>query len=164
MGLRESTPHLPLYSCHTNAETESALIHAEGFSQEILGDPVQVSDGGLLKKLSVLFCLLAVLLAALAFSGWRWLGWFRPDLPDEVTFTDPVILSAVKDAAQGGQITLELADTLTSLRLKELPESWDELTLLPALEQVELPQQALLDGGTLPEGDITVVLRGGDGK
>ena len=164
MGLRESTPHVPLYTCRSDAEIESALIHAEGFSQEILGEPVHVSGGGVLKKLSVLFCVLAVLLAALGFAGWRWLGWFRPHLPDEVTFTDPVILSAVKDAVRGRQITKEMTDSLTSLQLKELPESWDDLKLLPALEQVELPQQALLEEGPLPEGDITVVLRGGDGK
>ena len=44
-----------------------------------------------------------------------------------------------------------------------MPESWDDLALLPALERIELPQQALLEGGALPEGDYVIELSGGDG-
>ena len=52
---------------------------------------------------------------------------------------------------------------VTALRLEKLPESWEELALLPALERIELPQRALLDGGKLPEGDYVIELSGGDG-
>ena len=50
---------------------------------------------------------------------------------------------------------------ITVLRLSGMPESWEELEKLPALTTVTLPQQALLEEGTLPDGDITVELTGG---
>ena len=40
-------------------------------------------------------------------------------------------------------------------------ESPVELEKLPALETIVLPQQALLDAGSLPDGDYTVELTGG---
>ncbi len=162
-GLRETVPHVPLYLLKRDEEIESAILHADGFSQEMLGEAVIVRESGsLLKTLSIVFCVLAVLLAGLAFSGRQWLGWFRP--PDEVEFTDPAISSAVREAAGRGAITKELADTLTVLRLKELPSSWDDLAKLPSLERLEIPQQAVAEGGTLPDDGLTLVLTGGGGK
>ena len=137
------------------------MIRAEGFSQEILGEPVRVEGGGSLGKLTALFCVLAVFLALASFIGVRYLRWFQPEVPDEVPFTDPVILSAVRNAARGGAITEELVSEITVLRLSGMPESWEELEKLPALTTVTLPQQALLEEGTLPDGDITVELTGG---
>ena len=161
MGLYETVPHLPLYRLKSRKEIENAVIRAEGFSQEILGEPVRVEGGGSLGKLTALFCVLAVLLALASFIGVRYLRWFQPEVPDEVPFTDPVILSAVRNAARGGAITEELVSEITVLRLSGMPESWEELEKLPALTTVTLPQQALLEEGTLPDGDITVELTGG---
>ena len=161
MGLYETVPHLPLYRLKSRKEIENAVIRAEGFSQEILGEPVRVEGGGSLGKLTALFCVLAVLLALASFIGVRYLRWFQPEVPDEVPFTDPVILSAVRNAARGGAITEELVSEITILRLSGMPESWEELEKLPALTTVTLPQQALLEEGTLPNGDITVELTGG---
>ena len=161
MGLYETVPHLPLYRLKSRKEIENAVIRAEGFSQEILGEPVRVEGGGSLGKLTALFCVLAVLLALASFIGGRYLRWFQPEVPDEVPFTDPVILSAVRNAARGGAITEDLVSEITVLRLPGMPESWEELEKLPALTTVTLPQQALLEEGTLPDGDITVELTGG---
>ena len=161
MGLYETVPHLPLYRLKSGKEIENAVIRAEGFSQEILGEPVRVEGGGSLGKLTALFCVLAVLLALASFIGVRYLRWFQPEVPDEVPFTDPVILSAVRNAARGGAITEDLVSEITVLRLSGMPESWEELEKLPALTTVTLPQQALLEEGTLPDGDITVELTGG---
>lgn len=161
MGLYETVPHLPLYRLKSRKEIENAVIRAEGFSQEILGEPVRVEGGGSLGKLTALFCVLAVLLALASFIGGRYLRWFQPEVPDEVPFTDPVILSAVRNAARGGAITEDLVSEITVLRLSGMPESWEELEKLPALTTVTLPQQALLEEGTLPDGDITVELTGG---
>ena len=74
-----------------------------------------------------------------------------------------MILSSLRRAARGGSITEDLADSITLLQLDGMPESWDDLALLPALERIELPQQALLEGGALPEGDYVIELSGGDG-
>lgn len=161
MGLYETVPHLPLYRLKSRKEIENAVIRAEGFSQEILGEPVRVEGSGSLGKLTALFCVLAVLLALASFIGGRYLRWFQPEVPDEVPFTDPVILSAVRNAARGGAITEELVSEITVLRLSGMPESWEELEKLHALTTVTLPQQALLEEGTLPDGDITVELTGG---
>ena len=163
MGLREDVPHVPLYSLRGGGEIEDAVIHADGFSQDIIGEPVKIAAGNVLGRISAVLCVLAILLAALAFAGFRYFHWFTPELLDEVTLNDPVIVSAVRKAARGGPITEQLADELTELHLDAMPENWDDLSSLPALERIEIPQQALVDGGALPEGDYTIELSGGDG-
>ena len=161
MGLYETAPHIPLYKLSGTEEIEDALIRSEGFSQEILGEPVKTDGGGALGKLTALFCVLAALLAVISFIGFRYLHWFQPAVQDKVHFSDPVLLAAVRDAAQGGSITEELTSELSVLSLSGMPDSWDELEKLPALETIVLPQQALLDAGALPDGAYTVVLTGG---
>ena len=161
MGLYETAPHIPLYKLSGTEEIEDALIRSEGFSQEILGEPVKTDGGGALGKLTALFCVLAALLAVISFIGFRYLHWFQPAVQDKVHFSDPVLLAAVRDAAQGGSITEELTSELSVLRLTGMPDSWDELEKLPALVTIVLPQQALLDAGALPDGDYTVELTGG---
>lgn len=162
MGLHETVPHIPLYTLTGSADMENAIIHADGFSQEILGEPVRLDEGALLRKLTVVFSALAVLIALISFAGIRYLHWFQPELPDEVTIRDPVILSAVRDAAGGGVITEELTLSITHLRLDSLPESWEDLASLPALEGITLPQQSLIGEGELPEGDYDIELIGGE--
>lgn len=161
MNLRETVPHVPLYRL-SGEERESAVLHADGFSHDMLGEPTGIENGGVMKKLTLTFCVLAVLLCAVAFAGFRLFGWFSPSARDELEIRDPVIQTAVRQAV-GGAITEEGVSEITFLRLKSLPESWEELTLLPALERIELPQRSLLEGGDLPEGDYVIVLGGGDG-
>ena len=142
MGLRESVPHIPLYRIRSREELEDAIFHAEGFSQELLGEPVKIRRDSILPKLSLVLCALAV-------------------VTDEVELSDPVLLSAVRKAAGGGAITQELVENLKSVDLSGMPESWDDLTLLPALEEIRIPQEALLGGAPLPEGEYTIILTGG---
>ena len=52
-------------------------------------------------------------------------------------------------------------ENLKSVDLSGMPESWDDLTLLPALEEIRIPQEALLGGAPLPEGEYTIILTGG---
>ena len=161
MGLRENIPHLPLYRLRGRGELESALIHAEGFSQEILGEPVKVEEGSAAGKLAAVFCALAVLLALAAFAGGRYLHAFQPEQRDEVSFSDPVIAAALREEARGGAITEELAGRVQVLHFKELPENWEELSGLPALQRIVLPQQALTGEAELPELDVEIELTGG---
>ena len=163
MGLREDIPHLPLYQLGEDSALEDALLHAEGFSQEMLGEPVQIRDGDLFGKLTKLFSLLAAALSLVSFLGFRYLGWFRPEPQDQLSFSDPVIRAALRQAAGGGAITEGLAEGLRFLSLDDLPESWEDLSLLPALERIRIPQQALTEGASLPEGDIIFELSGGEG-
>ena len=163
MGLREDVLHIPLYELRGSGEIEDAIIHAEGFSQDIIGEPVKIAAGNALGRISMVLCVLAILLAALAFAGFRYFHWFTPDFLDEVALNDPVIVSAVRKAARGSPITEEFANGLIELRLDAMPESWDDLNSLPSLERIEIPQQAIIDGGSLPEGGYTIELSGGDG-
>ena len=164
MNLRETVRHVPLYQMSGRGEWEQAIVHAEGFSQDMIGEPIRVTDGGsVVKKLTLLFCALALLLAAVSFVGFRFFGWSSPILRDEVEIRDPVIQTAVRRAVGGGAITEDGISELTYLRFRELPESWEELEKLPSLARIELPQQALLDGGALPEGSYVIELSGGDG-
>ena len=164
MGLYESVPHLPLYQLTREGELESAVLHAEGFSQTMLDAPVVIRGGGTVKKLSV--TLLALGSDPVGTACWRpgiciWFQPKPPELSDELSFSDPVILAAVRETAQGGPITCELAEQITCLELDSLPENWDDLSLLPALQRIRLPQQALLSDGALPEEGYTVELIGG---
>ena len=161
MNMRETIPHIPLYQL-PGEEWESAVLHAEGFSQDMIGEPIKIEkDSGVMKKLTLLFCALALLLSAVSFVGFRIFGWFSPAARDELQIRDPILQAAVRQAV-GGIITEEGISEITFLRLKELPGNWEELSLLPALERIELPQRALLDGSALPEGDYVIELSGGD--
>ena len=162
MNLRETVPHVSLYQLPSE-EWEGAVLHAEGFTQDMLGEPITVENDGVTRKLTLTFCALAVLLSAISFAGFRIFGWFSPAARDELEIRDPVIRSAVRQAVGGGAITEEGVSELTFLRFGELPESWEELKLLPRLQRLELPQLSLLDGGALPDGDYVIVLSGGDG-
>ena len=157
MGLRETIPHVSLYECSTSAEKEQAILHADGFSQQLLGQPMEIKDRGLVGRLSGILCILTLLLvlAAVAFTR------LQPKQEDTVFFRDPVVYSAVKDSVGGAALTEELVAQITRLELDAAPESWEDLALLPGLERVILPQQALLDGCTLPEGNYTIELSGG---
>ena len=161
MGLRESVPHIPLYRIRSREALEDAIFHAEGFSQELLGEPVKIRKDSILPKLSFIFCALAVVLSVLFFTGVRESVTEVIQITDEVELSDPVLLSAVRKAAGGGAITQELADNLKSVDLSGMPESWDDLALLPSLEEIRIPQEALLGGAPLPEGEYTIILTGG---
>jgi len=162
-GLRENTPHVPLYKYRTDEEKESAIIHTEGFSQDIIGTPITVSGGSLIGNLSKAFCLVAVLLAIISVVGLKFFQKPQPEVEvtDEVTFSDPVILEAVREEADGGVITEELVSDITILHLSDVPENWDELSMFPSLEMIELPQEAVMQTEDLPDG-YTIALSRGD--
>ena len=161
MGLRESVPHIPLYRIRSREELEDAIFHAEGFSQELLGEPVKIRRDSILPKLSLVLCALAVVLSVLFFTGVRESVTDVIQVTDEVELGDPVLLSAVRKAAGGGAVTQELVENLKSVDLSGMPESWDDLALLPSLEEIRIPQEALLGGEPLPEGEYTIILTGG---
>ena len=78
-----------------------------------------------------------------------------------MTFTDPVILEAVREEADGGVITEDLVSGITILHLSDVPENRDELSMFPSLEMIELPQEAVMRTEDLPDG-YTIVLSRGD--
>ncbi|MCR4607921.1 MAG: hypothetical protein K5771_09370 [Oscillospiraceae bacterium] len=159
MGLYENVPHVLLYDVHGDEDIENAVIHAEGFSQEMIGEPVRTS-GSFAGKLSLLLCVLAVILAAISFAGYKYFARSPGEIHDEVVISDQVLRSALRKAANGGVITEELLSQITYLELDGMPESWDDISLLPSLDRISVPQNALLEGGALPDGNYTIELNG----
>lgn len=157
MGLRETVPHVPLYKYQTVEEQALAIVHGEGFSQQLLGLPVAVKDRGIVSRLSAVLCTLALLMVAASVA----FACLRSGQEDTVTFRDPAIYAAAKEAVGGGALTEERVRQITCLDLDFAPENWEDLARLPALERIILPQQCVLDGCPLPEGNYTVELSGG---
>ncbi len=164
MGLREDLPYLPLRELKKEEDLEAAIIHQEGFTQDLMGDPVKFKSGSIFAVLSALLSGLALLTLLVTFLGARYLHWFAPEpqeIVDEVSLSDEVIRNAVRSAAEGGAITEEVTNGIHTLHLEGLPQSWADLSFLPNLEKIEIPQDALLSGGKLPDGDYVIALTGG---
>lgn len=165
MGLKENIPHIPLYNLRGEEQLVDAIIHAEGFSQELLGEPVKISDesGGksIFGKLTLLFCILAIVMTILFFLGARNAAPAETEAIEQVTFSDPVLYSAVKEEVGKGPITEETIFGITAITLSGMPENWEDLSLLPSLQKIRIPQKALLGEEPLPEGEYTIELVGG---
>ncbi|MBP3217140.1 MAG: hypothetical protein J6M46_02085 [Lachnospiraceae bacterium] len=160
MGLREEIPHLSLSHLTGSAEVENAILHGVGFSQELIGDPVKIRESTVMQKTAWLFCALAAVMVILFMIGAR----NRREAPppqDEISFSDPVLQTAVRQALGERPMTQEILSGITSLRFEEVPESWEEISELPSLERIEISQQALLQGGPLPDSDYVIILIGG---
>lgn len=164
MGIRETTPYLALPKYRSDAELDTALIQMKGVTQELIGEPVDVPDGTeeFLKKLTIGTVAAALILLAVSLFGVQYLSRLRPEkLEDSVQLSDQAILSAVREANGGGPITEESLSGITVLRIKAMPESWEDLELLPSLERLEIPQQFIAEAETLPEGYIIELTGGG---
>ena len=156
MDIHESTPSIPLYQLKGEEDLETALIRAEGFTQNMLDKPVAVG-GSWMGKFTALFCLLT---AALVVGGFLYFQKAQT-FDDSIRFTDPVIREAAREAAGGGALTEEAAAGIQTIRLSRLPESWEDLALLTELQSIALPQRAVMEAEQLPEGDYRIVLYGG---
>lgn len=168
MGLLEHVPVFRLKEYRNPEDLEEGLIRAEGFTQELLGESVVVTESRKLRQLTAVFSILAAALLLLSFAGFRWLHWFRPGYEDTVLFSDSVLQTSARQAVGGGALTEESLAAVQTLVLAELPGSWDDLSLLPALEEIVLPQALLTASGSdtsaaslLPGGDYVVVLTQG---
>lgn len=156
MDIHESTPTIALYQMKNDAQLESALIRAEGFTQNMLGTPVRLR-GSWLSRLTGAFFLLTVLLIA---GG---VLYFRngQTYDDTVHFADPLIREAARVAAGGGALTEDSVAQIRMIRLEELPDSWEDLVLLEQLQSIVLPQDAVTSGAVLPDDSYRIVLSGG---
>ena len=163
MGLHESVPHLAAWKYSKTEDLEEALIRSDGFTQEMFGEPVLLEKGGMTGRLTALLCTLAVLLVLGSFLGLRVFHWFQPEIPqDEVVLADETIRGAVRAAVGGGVLTEENTAAIEELRLDSLPSSWEDLEKLPGLQRIALPQEAVMTAENLPDGNLVVVLTGGD--
>ena len=156
MDIHESTPSIPLYLLKNDGELETELIRAEGFTQNMLGKPVTIRSGWMGKLTGVLLLLTALLIAGCVLYFQK-----APTYADTLPFADPVIREAARAAAGGGALTEDSVSQIQTIRLKELPDSWEDLTMLTDLQSVVLPQEAVMTGAELPEGSFRIVLSGG---
>ncbi len=138
---------------------EAALLHADGFTQDLIGPPRKV-------RRRRVFGIAAVLLAAaLALAGAAAVyGHLRApaDEPpaDTVFFSDPALTAAVRDALDGGPVTEESVRQITALRLDAIPAKAGELARLPNLARIEV-DQANADAAVPLCGQYEIVLTGG---
>ena len=120
-------------------ETETALLHAKGFSQELIGPQNRIRKRRVLGiAAAVLAVTLALAGAAVLYRRLRPPEIVQPD--DTVFFSDPALTAAVRDALDGDLITEETLQRVTTIRLDALPENTDELSKLPNLYAIELNQ------------------------
>lgn len=156
MDLRSATPSIPLHRCKTETELDTALIRAEGYTQDIVGEPVTLKNPWR-GKLTGTFILLTLILVGCCI----WYCRKTPVYEDTVSFSDPVIREAVRSAVGGGALTPDSLGDIQILRLTELPESWEDLYLLPELQQLEIHQEAAAQAEELPMDACRIVLYGG---
>ena len=156
MDIHESTPSIPLYRLNKDEELETELIRAEGFTQNMLGKPVTLRSSWMGKLAGVLLLMTVLLVAGCVLYFQK-----GQTYADTVHFADPVIREAVRSAAGGGALTEDSVAQVQIIRLKELPESWEDLTMLTDLQSVVIPQEAAMAGFELPEGSFRIVLSGG---
>lgn len=154
------------------SELVDAILHSPYFSQLYMGDPLPVFDQLWLKRISTLLIVLALLLAGGA-GVYRYLNPPAPSAQDEVIqpedtviFQDETLRAAVRSAIGGGPITEEAVAELKTLYLSQLPESLDELALLPRLTTLILSEAAAQGAPEQPElyDGYTLIVRGGDGR
>ena len=148
-----------------------AILHGQGFSQAFLGDPLPVYDRLWLRRLSVTLAVLALVLAA-GVTVYKVLH--PPTAPtqieiqpeDQVLFRDEALRETVRAAVGGGPITEEALAGVETLSLSRLPESMEDLALLPNLSTLILSQEAAQQAPRLPElyEQYTLILAGGDLK
>ena len=156
MDIRESTPSIPLYSCRQEADLEEALIRSEGYTQNIVGKPIKLRSGWLGRLTGLLLLLTLLLVGCCAFYFLQ-----GPVYKDTVIFSDPVIREAARAAMGGGALEPDRLQNVLSIRLKELPASWDDLCLLPDLQQIEISQEDAIQAERLPADSYRIVLYGG---
>ena len=154
------------------SEAVSAIFHSPGFSQLFLGDPLPVFDKLWLRRISVVLVVLTLLLAAGA-GVYRYLNppeapppeeEIAPEPEDEVLIEDESLRQAVRTAIGGGPITEEALTQVETLYLARLPETAEELSVLPDLTALILSQEAAKGAPELPElyERYTLIVTGGD--
>lgn len=156
MDIRESTPSISLHSCKTEEQLDAALIRAEGYNQNILGKPANLKSPWLGRLTGALFLLTLLLIGGCIFYAKK-----TPVYEDTVIFSDPVIREAARTAAGGGALSQENLQNVQAIWLPELPESWDDLSQLPDLQQIAISQNAALQAEELPADAYRIVLYGG---
>lgn len=161
MGLGPDIPVISIKDHKTEKDLEGVLLRAEGFSQALLGSPREIRETSVSSALSLVLVLLSLLILGLSLFLFAGGQRDREALRDQVVIQDPVILSALQKAAGGGPVTEDLVKGLSALDLDAMPGTWEDLSLLPALTEISLPQEALLGDDPLPEGPYTIRLKGG---
>lgn len=160
VGLTRAVPHVPAWQMSSAEEVEEALVHVDGFVQELVGlRPEPYQDP--LKKLALALAALA-LTALLAGLGCAWYtGLLAPASHhpgDTAVLASADLLAAARRAQGGGAVTDESLLHITVLRLHEVPGSLDDLAPFTALRCVELPQNLASEAKLLLDGPYDVAL------
>ncbi len=164
IGLHADAFEVKLNRSASAEEAENALLHADSFSQELIGEPAK--DGN--SRLRNVIRTFTVLTAILIISGILWFVTHRPKAPtpaDTVIISDEILRETVRDALGGGPLTEESLANVAVLRFTgdTLPDDLSGLSLLPHLETIEINQTAAKDAADYPVlFRYTIVLTGGE--
>ncbi len=168
IGLHADAAEIRLPRGAQASDAEHALLHADGFSQDLIGVPIRDKRSPI-KRLAAALIAAAILLSACGVLFWL-LRRVIPSPPaetDTVVFSDETVRETVRSALGGGPLTEERLREITALRFSgdELPGTLSDLSLLPNLETVVLSQTAAKNASRYPElADYTVELFGGDSE
>ena len=167
IGLHANAYEVKLERGDSADDLESALLRAKGFSQELIGEPVD--DGN--KRLRTIIRILIASAIVLLIAGILWFLCHRPDKqeetpiqPETVHFSNAALREMIRDALGGESLTEESLSQITTLRFSgdTLPDDLSDLALLPALETIEISQSAGKDVSGHPElSKYTIELFGG---
>lgn len=154
-GFSSETIHVDGRQCGTAEALESALIHAKGFSQNLMGEQPPAEPYPIWKKV------LAVVLALCLFAVGVGYGTGAFSAPDARLISDPVIRGAARSAV-GRMVSEADLQSITALHFNRAPRSFEELEKFPNLSRVEIPVEAIKKAAELPaDAGYTVVVYGG---
>lgn len=157
MGLDSRAVHMKARGIDAQ---ETALLHAEGFSQELIGEPGRRSRSGLVKAAMAAW-IGVILILGVAFAYFRLRPPKAPQMPvEEISFSDAELTAAVREALGGAPVTKETVSAITELRLASIPNEPEELAILPSLVRIEIPQSEAKNAAPLLDR-YTIVLYGG---
>lgn len=176
-GLTASARHVDGKKGRNIGEVEADLIREEGFSQELIGDPVRNTGSGRKGLTVALITAAAVAAAVMTLQiGRQQLGWFPTPspppsvsaaaetlapsvMPDTVSFDDEELTETLRETLGGGQITEERLGEIKELILKKAGGNLSFLDQLPNLETLKVPQSLAAEVLTAAEErGITLVI------
>lgn len=149
----------------TTEALESALIRSEGFSHSLIGKPFHPA-AWVFKRAALASASLILIAALLIFLTRIYCP--PPPPPPDVTplppaagITDPVVLSAARDALlikETGFLAQDALAGIKRLQLTGTPETLEDLTLFPDLERLVIPQDCVPLAAQLPRDRAYVII------
>ena len=160
LGISKGAQKIDGKNDSSGEKSEDAILHAEGFTTKMIGEPPVPPPPPWAKIITIFMIVLAV--AASGFLAYRIV---TAEPKDAVVISDPVVRTTVRETVSDNKktpLTEENVATVTELVFTEVPESFEELALLPNLEKITIPQSGMSKLSDSPKRDeLTICIREG---